>query len=107
MAPKAEAHDRVAAAGGALNPTEAAKALQISPGKLFAHLRATGWIYRRAGGRHDLGYQDKVNSGLLTHKVRTILLPDGTERITEQVLITPKGLAALAKVLDQPEHKLH
>lgn len=106
IAPKAAAHDRIADAGGAINCTEAAKALQIPPSKLFEFLRTKGWLYRRAGGRHELGYQDKVNSGLLTHKVRIIQLPDGTERITEQVLITPKGLAALAKALLPTTEKL-
>lgn len=54
-------------------------------------------------GRHTVptlgGYQSKVVAGLLEHKVTTITRGDGSEKITEQVRITPKGLAALAKLL--------
>jgi Rha family phage regulatory protein len=98
LGPKAEALDRIATADGSLNVTEAAKALQMRPKDLFTYLRAHGWIYRRAGAQSDLGYQSKVQSGLLEHKITTVLRADGSERITEQVRVTPKGLAALAKL---------
>jgi len=90
--------DRISKADGSLNITEAAKAMQIKPKNLFAYMSAHGWIYRRAGSDHWLGYQSKVQSGLLEHKVTTVLRADGTEKITEQVRVTPKGLAALAKL---------
>lgn len=98
LTPKAEALDRIAEAEGSLCITDAAKALQMRPKELFAYLRAHGWIYRRTGSPHDLGYQSKVAAGLLEHKVTTVLRADGTEKLTEQVRITPKGLAALAKL---------
>jgi Rha family phage regulatory protein len=97
----AAALDRIATADGSLCITDAAKALQMQPKTLFAYLRAHGWIYRRAGGLHDLGYQSKVAAGLLEHKVTTVTKADGSEKITEQVRITPKGLAALAKLFPQ------
>jgi hypothetical protein len=50
------------------------------------------------GAAHDLGYQSKVAAGLLEHKVTTVLRADGTEKIVEQVRITPKGMTALAKL---------
>jgi len=98
LAPKADALDRIAEAEGSLCITDAAKALQMRPKDLFTYLRSHGWIYRRIGSPHDLGYQSKVAAGLLEHKVTTVLRADGTEKLTEQVRVTPKGLAALAKL---------
>ncbi|WP_429046828.1 phage antirepressor KilAC domain-containing protein [Aeromonas veronii] len=97
MKPKVEALDLIATADGSLNLTEAAKALQQQPKKFNQHLSSQHWIYKRASCRHWLGYQDKVQQGLLEHKVTTVTLPDGNERLCEQVRITPKGLAKLAQ----------
>lgn len=99
LAPKAEALDRIATADGSLNITAAAKALQVRPKDLFAYLQAHGWIYRRTGGAGYLGYQSKVTTGLLEHKVTTVLRGDGSEKIVEQVLVTAKGLAKLAALM--------
>lgn len=102
LAPKAEALDRIAVADGSLNITETAKALQMRPKDLFQYLQAHGWIYRRPGARGYLGYQTRVNSGLLEHKVTTVTRGDGSEKIVEQVLVTAKGLAKLAELLKPP-----
>ncbi len=99
LAPKAEALDRLATADGSLNITAAAKALQVRPKDLFTFLQAHGWIYRRNGGSGYLGYQSKVTTGLLEHKVTTVLRSDGSEKIVEQVLVTAKGLTKLAALL--------
>jgi phage antirepressor YoqD-like protein/phage regulator Rha-like protein len=99
LAPKAEALDRIATASGSLNVTEAAKALQIRPKDLFAFLQQRRWIYRRAGGKGYLGYQDRVAAGPAEHKVVTLRRDDGSERIAEQVLITAKGLTKLAELV--------
>lgn len=99
LAPKAEALDRIAAAEGSLSITEAAKALQVRPKDLFAFLSSNGWIYRRAGSGTWLGYQTRTNAGDMAHNVNTIMTPDGTERIVEQVKVTPRGLAKLAKLM--------
>lgn len=99
LTPKAEALDRIATADGSLNITAAAKALQVRPKDLFAYMQAHGWIYRRAGGSGYLGYQAKVTSGLLEHKITTVLRADGSEKIVEQVLVTAKGLTKLAALL--------
>lgn len=95
--PKVEALDLIATADGSLNLTEAAKALQQQPRKFNLYLSSLRWIYKRAGGKRWLGYQDKVQQGLLEHKVETITLADGSERLCEQVRITPKGLTKLAQ----------
>ena len=94
-----EALDRISKANGSLNPTEAAKSLGMRPSDLSDWLAHNGWIYKRAGASHWLGYQSKCNQGLLWHKTTTITRADGSEKITEQVRITPKGLAVLAKLI--------
>lgn len=101
QAPIVEAFDRISDADGLMNPTAAAKALQVQPKKLFTFLRERRWIYRRPGSSGNLAYQDKIQAGYLTHKVTTIQTPDGTDRVCEQVLITAKGLAHLSKLLTQ------
>ncbi|WP_368169714.1 phage antirepressor KilAC domain-containing protein [Aeromonas sp. R4-3] len=95
--PKVEALDLIATADGSLNLTEAAKALQQQPKKFNQQLCSQRWIYKRAGGKQWLGYQDKVQQGLVEHKVTMVPLADGGERLCEQVRITPKGLTKLAQ----------
>lgn len=97
--PVVEAFERIAVADGSMNMTEAAKALQVQPSKLKAALIAGRWIYKRAGARNWLGYQDKIQQGLVEHKINTFPKPDGSEGMSEQVRITPKGLTKLARQL--------
>lgn len=99
QAPKVEALERIAQADGSMCITNAAKALQCQPKQLFGHMQAKHWIYRRAGGNGYVGYQDKIQQGLLDHKVTTIERSDGSSRMVEQVLVTPKGLTRLATIL--------
>lgn len=102
LSPKAEALDRIATADGSLCITDAAKTLQVRPIELFAYLRSHGWIYRRAGTAHDVGYQSRINAGDLEHKITTVLRADGSEKVTEQVRVTPQGLAKLAQLVRAP-----
>jgi phage antirepressor YoqD-like protein len=95
LAPKADALDRIATADGSMCITDAAKTLQVQPKAAFQFLRAHRWIYSRQGGG-DIAYQDKLASGLLEHKTTTIHRSDGSEKVTTQVRVTPKGLARLA-----------
>ncbi|CAN7309897.1 phage antirepressor KilAC domain-containing protein [Cupriavidus necator] len=99
-APKAEALDRIATAEGSLCVTDAAKALQMKPRELFNWLSGNQWIYRRTGSPNWIGYQNKLQSGLLEHKVTTVERNDGSEKVTEQVRVTPKGLAKIAESLE-------
>lgn len=99
MAEDVAAHERLTKADGSLNITEAAKNLGMRPKDLFDWLSHNGWTYRRAGASSWLGYQDKCNRGLLEHKTTTVLRADGSERVSEQVRITAKGLSALAKLI--------
>ena len=54
---------------------------------------------QRPGARHWLGYQDKVQQGLLEHKLNTYQKGDGSEGLSEQVRILPKGITKLAQSL--------
>lgn len=99
LLPSEAALDRISQADGSLCITDAAKALQMRPKDLFEWLRQNGWIYKRAGGSGDLGYQSKTSSGLMEHKVTTVLRADGSEKVTEQVRVTAKGLTKLAALI--------
>lgn len=98
MSQDVEALDRIAKADGSLCLTDTAKALQMRPKDFIAKLQSEKWIYKRAGSSHWLGYSERVQSGYLEHKVTEITRSDGSTKITEQVRVTPKGLAKLAKV---------
>jgi len=104
LEPKAKALDRIADADGTMNPTVAAKALQIQPKRLFDWMREQHWIYRRPGGSGNVAYQDKIQVGYLTHKVTTVQREDGTDKVCEQVLVTAKGLAKLSQAFDVGMH---
>lgn len=96
--PKAAALDRIADADGSMCITDAAKHLQMAPKKLFLWLSANDWIYRRPGAAHWVAYQPRLKSGVLDHKITLVTRGDGSEKVTEQVLVTAKGLARLAGV---------
>lgn len=99
LLPSQEALQRLSEADGSLCVTDAAKALQMRPSDLFNWLRQNGWIYKRVGTSHDLGYSSKTQSGRLEHKVTTVLRADGSEKVTEQVRVTAKGLTKLAQLI--------
>lgn len=102
LTPKAEALDRIATAEGNNCITDTAKVLQVRPKDLFGLLSSERWIYRRPGGKGWIAYQDKIQQGLLTHKVTTVLdIHTGREKVIEHVLVTPKGLAKLAGKVEE------
>ena len=97
QAPKVQALDLIATeSDGAMCITNAAKHLQMQPKRLFAWLQEHQWIYRRAGGSGFIAYQARIQVRYLEHKVTTVERSDGTVKMVEQVLVTPKGLAKLA-----------
>lgn len=96
--PKLLALDKIAVAKDSLCLQEAAKALQMRPADLIAWLQAHEWIYKRVGSAQWLGYQAKVQTGLLEHKVTTVSRSDGSEKVVTQVRITPKGLTRLGQL---------
>lgn len=97
LSPKADALDRISTAQGSLCLTDAAKALQVPPREFIGWLQQHRWIFRRQGTPW-LGYSEKTRMGMVEHKVTTVSRPDGSEKITEQVRITPAGLAKLASL---------
>lgn len=98
LAPKAAALDRLTDAKGSLCITDAAKALGVPPRRLFAWLEANQWTYRRSDGGHWVAFQSQLTAGRLEHKGMTIEVRGRPDKLVEQVLITPKGLARLAAV---------
>ena len=103
QAPKVAAIKRLAAAGGAICITDAAKQLGVSPSRLFAWLEQHRWIFRRHGCKRWVAYQPRITSGYMTHKV-TALKPDpetGIDRAAFDPMITPKGLTRLAELLQE------
>ncbi|MBN3966289.1 phage regulatory protein/antirepressor Ant [Pseudomonas gregormendelii] len=100
QAPKVSAIKRLAAAGGAICITDAAKHLQIKPSMLFAWLEQHRWIFRRQGSGRWTAYQPRITSGYLIHKVTSLKADPqtGVERAAFDPLVTPKGLAHLAEI---------
>lgn len=99
QAPKVAAHERIASADGSLCMRDAAKVLQIRPIDLRNWLIVNQWIYGRPGHQGWLAYQNRIQQGVMTHKVTTLLREDGTEKIVEQVRVTPKGLTRIGEAL--------
>lgn len=97
MRPAVEALDQIAESHGSFTRTEAAKHLGVAPHMLCKWMTTNGWTYRRAGSKDDIAYQSKIAAGYLEHKVTTGFRTDGTEWISTQVRVTPKGLTVLAK----------
>lgn len=100
-APKVEGFDRIASSDGSLCLTDTAKTLQVQPRKLTQLLQEKGWLYRRPMGSGWLAYQERIQQGLLEHKVTTGEKSDGSEWTSTQVRVTAKGLTKLADVVRQ------
>lgn len=100
-APKVEGFDRIASSDGSLCLTDTAKTLQVQPRKLTQLLQENGWLYRRPMGSGWLAYQERIQQGLLEHKVTTGEKSDGSEWTSTQVRVTAKGLTKLADVVRQ------
>jgi phage anti-repressor protein len=93
LLPKAEAHDRLAAAGGDLSLRRAAKALQIPEKEFVARLLCDAILFRDARGRLE-PYARHIAEGRF--RVRAVVIGDHDEDVTTQALVTPLGLTWLA-----------
>lgn len=98
MRPQVQALERIAQSEGSLCITDAAKNLQVQPKALFSYLREHRWIFSRPGTAGYIAYQEKLQCGLLEHKIMMVMRADGSEKVTTQVRITPKGLASLGRL---------
>lgn len=96
LKPKADALKRLEGADGSLCITNAAKALCVRPKDLFSYLQTSKWIYKRPGSGTWIGYQDKIQAGLVEMSEYVQTKSDGTEAVRVQAKITAKGLARLA-----------
>ncbi|ENI7062094.1 phage antirepressor KilAC domain-containing protein [Proteus mirabilis] len=99
MKPDVDALTRIAKAEGSLCITDAAKQLQVKPKSLFDLMSHSKWIYRRLGTTW-IAYQDKIQQGLLEHKVTVVKSSTGEDKQVSQVRVTAKGLSKLAKLLN-------
>lgn len=88
--------DQLTNSAGDLCITDAAKTLDVRPKWLFHWLMGNAWIYKREKTGSYAAYQNRLDARLLRQKVSRITRTDGTARMVEQVLVTPKGLARLA-----------
>lgn len=96
--PKVEALERIACADGLMCITDAAKTLGIRPKDLFAWMSARQWIYKRAGNSAWIAYQNRLQQGLLEHKISMVRYSDGSEQMRERVMVTAKGLSRIAEI---------
>jgi len=98
--PKAQALERISHADGDLCITDAAKLLKLRPKDLFGLLSMRRWIYKRDGRGSWIGYQDKVQQGLIRHSEHRYTDSSGTEQLRAQVYLTPKGITRLAQMVE-------
>jgi prophage antirepressor-like protein len=101
LEPKAKGLDRIAQeTEGALCMTDAAKVLQIGPKWLMERLCHHNWIYKRTNKSDWTAYQDKIDAGLLEHKMTKVPASDQLSmKVIPQVMVTKKGIAKIAKML--------
>ena len=103
QAPAVAAQARLATASGELCIRDAAKSLDIKPGALFERLASLNWIYRHRRDDGSTGpwraRQTQIDAGRLRHRLATYTGRDGGERRTDQVTVTPRGLAKLGELL--------
>lgn len=99
LAPKALAYDRIAGMDGLLTLTEAAKECGWPPRRFMARLHEMRWIYRSGNKSQWIGYADKERAGYLSYKHFEQMHPKGHLVCRSQVVVTPKGLARMARIL--------
>lgn len=106
LTPKAEAFDDFLSTRGDMSVNEAAKALaraghQIGEGRLRQKLIEWGWIYRQSA--QPRAKQAQIDLGRMSERQRFHYHPQTGEKVldTPQVRITPKGLEAIGKRLEQ------
>lgn len=100
LAPKAEGFDRFANSTGRTILREVGKALHIGSKRGIDLLREKKWTFRAQNGKWH-AYSAKVDAGLLDVKYVTYTNSAGEEISTQQVYVTPKGMARLALEMGQ------
>jgi len=101
-APKALAFDRIATeTEGAVCLRAAAKLTQVPKKQFLQLLNSEGWIFRHHHSHTWMGRSDRERAGLLELKRTRVTRDDGTEKNVEQVLVTPRGLAKIAELIQR------
>ena len=98
QSPRAAAFDRLTEARGSVSLTAAAKTLGLRPHDFTGWLSGLKWIYRSHDAGSWLGHARHCDAGELEHR---IFQPDNSHRQRVQVLVTPRGMARLALLLEQ------
>lgn len=99
-APKVDFADRVEKSSGVLIG-DFAKAVGTGERRLFAWLRANGYLISTAGRRHNTPYQQYVDNGYFDVTERTYEMPDGEVKASFTTHITGKGQIAVTKKLKE------
>ncbi|WP_313425949.1 phage regulatory protein/antirepressor Ant [Stenotrophomonas rhizophila] len=95
QAPDVATFHRIAAADGSMCMRDAAKALQVRPMDLRNWLISNRWIYQRPGCGGWLAYQERIQQGVMCHKINTVQRDDGSDKVVQQPRLTPKGIARI------------
>jgi anti-repressor protein len=102
VAPKAAALDRIALeTDGAVCLRVAAKLAQAPEKQFISFLHQEGWIYKPRNSITWMGYSDKEKEGVVELKRTVVMRQDGSEKVAEQVLVTPKGLAKVVELIER------
>lgn len=98
--PKVLAFERLTDQRGAVSMREAAKLLSQKPKVFLTRLLGLGWIFR--SGEHGglEAFQTRIDQGLLLHRMIDIKRSSGYTDVRPQALVTQKGLAKLALLLE-------
>ena len=99
-APKVDFADRVEKSSGVLIG-EFAKAVGTGERRLFAWLRANGYLISTAGRRHNTPYQEYVDRGYFDVTERAYETPSGEMKASFTTHITGKGQIAITKKLKE------
>ena len=102
IAPKADALDRIATVSeGAIPVRAAANLANVPQGQFVAFLIEQGWVYRLGGRGRLMAMADKLRAGLVEMKRVEVPGAAGEPRAVAQTLITTRGLAKLAEMIER------
>ena len=100
--PKLDAFERLDASEGAVSVREAAKMLNVPERKFTKFLEMQGWAFRQNGVGRLQSYSAKLKPGYVEHRSHVYFdQRSGEDRTSIQLMITPKGLARLAILLEK------
>lgn len=99
---EADEFARLTRAAGTLTLTDAAKVLGVAPKRLINWMVGNEWIFREGADRLA-AHQRRLEGGQLRQRIVRLYRSDGSEKMGISVLVTAKGLIALAKIMADPK----